>query len=212
MSVLSSQIPRFERQLLRWGIRVTRCEGGRRQVAARVAFTGLAICVLVGCASSGGGTPVPSPTEAIYSQTPPSFEPTNSPSVAATVSSPPAITPSPSAAFTNYPALGGANSTSMTLRAFVNGVEVGPVPRDMATLATTAATPGLPWNVEARTQSGRVVLRFEVPADFVLGTYDRADLSCGAVLLWVGEGPLYGPAPPSIGASSPGKSPSDCLE
>lgn len=120
---------------------------------------------------------------------------------------PAALTPPP--ASSSAPPLGGANGTPLDITVSVNGITVGPLPRQPGLLAIDTLLPGLPWSLEVHTLSGRVIAELSVPTDFQPGTYIRSDLSCGPVLLWVGSEPVYGPAPPSFGAEGPG-APGDC--
>ena len=67
--------------------------------------------------------------------------------------------------------------------------------------------PPLPWQVEARSPSGRVLVSIPVRQGDVIRTADswkgdavRVDLSCGRLDVWSGP-PLLGPAP---GPGSPG--------
>jgi len=95
----------------------------------------------------------------------------------------------------------------------VNGQRVadfpawGPEPSiDVATL------PPLPWTVEARSPSGRVLASMHVEPGQVsssgnsfTGAMGRVDLSCGRLTIWAGDAPPLGPAPdPAAGT------PNDC--
>jgi hypothetical protein len=108
------------------------------------------------------------------------------------------------------------NGTTLTVTLVVNGVPV-------ATLAPGACIgcrlddgvsasrlSPLPWQVEARSPNGRVLVSMTVRQGDVIktdsgaqGVANRVDLSCGRLDIWSGP-PLAGPAP---GPGSPG----DCL-
>lgn len=111
------------------------------------------------------------------------------------------------------PGLSIANGTTLTVTLLVNGTAVGafasgaerdPIP--------ARELPALPWNVEARSPSGRVLASMTVhPGDVgamtrpngqgeAKGDGVRVDLSCGRLDIWSGP-PMIGPAP---GTGSPG--------
>ena len=111
------------------------------------------------------------------------------------------------------PGLHVANGTPLTVTLVVNGQRVadfpawGPEPSiDVATL------PPLPWTVEARSPSGRVLASMHVEPGQVsssgnsfTGVMGRVDLSCGRLTIWAGDAPPLGPAPdPAAGT------PNDC--
>jgi hypothetical protein len=66
----------------------------------------------------------------------------------------------------------------------------------------------LPWKVEARSPSGRVLTTMDVAIGSVTstmypdghgessGTMGRVDLSCGRLTIWAGDQAPSGPAPP----------------
>jgi hypothetical protein len=99
------------------------------------------------------------------------------------------------------------NGTTLPVTVVVNDAQVATVaPGDDATLPSSQM-PSLPWNVEARSPSGRVLVSLVVHDGDVVHTqnrYDgdaaRVDLSCGRLDIWSGP-PLLGPAP---GPGSPG--------
>lgn len=116
------------------------------------------------------------------------------------------------------PVLGIENGTNLTVKLFVNGESVGESrpgvglpPIDFDNL------PALPWTVEARSPSGRVLTSMRVEPGFVAistdpagnlgtsGTLGRVDLSCGRLTIWAGYNAPSGPPPPS-----PAGSPGDC--
>jgi hypothetical protein len=120
---------------------------------------------------------------------------------------------SASPASTPSPGLSISNGTTLTVTLVVNGRPVGtfapgtgrdPIPaRDL---------PALPWQVEARSPSGRLLTSMSVHPGDVWATSEpngegretgdgvRVDLSCGRLDIWSGP-PLLGPAP---GPGSPG--------
>ena len=117
------------------------------------------------------------------------------------------------------PQLGISNGTTLAVTLTVNGEKVaeskpgGPQPRiDVAEL------PPLPWDVEARSPSGRLLTSMHVDPGQVeittdaggvtaaSGPFGRVDLSCGRLTIWAGEIQPSGPAP--IGLQG---SPGDCV-
>jgi hypothetical protein len=116
------------------------------------------------------------------------------------------------------PNLGISNGTALTVTLFVNGQRIddfrggGPYPT-----INPVELPPLPWNVEARSPSGRVLTAMRVEAGDVRsatpgtgeiersGVFGRVDLSCGRLTIWAGDVQPSGPAP----AASPG-APGDC--
>jgi hypothetical protein len=107
------------------------------------------------------------------------------------------------------PNLSYSNQTTLTLTLFVNGNQVAVMAPGDAQDIAGARLPALPWNVEARTSKGRVILSMTVePGDVVhagnewKGDGVRVDLSCGRLDIWSGP-PLLGPVP------GPGE-PGDC--
>jgi hypothetical protein len=121
---------------------------------------------------------------------------------------PVAIAPSP--APTEETTLSINNGTTLDVTLVVNGqaietvhpgVQVDPIP--------PSELPTLPWMVEARSPSGRVLSSMAVrqgdvtrTANGIRGDAVRVDLSCGRLDVWAGP-PLLGPAP------GPGR-PGDC--
>ena len=101
-----------------------------------------------------------------------------------------------------------ANATDLDITLVVNGVVAGVIRahEDTPGPITADVLGPMPWSVEARTSSGRVLLTLLVRpgdvADVDLGNGQRAargagtrvDLSCGRLDLWAGP-PLMGPAP-----------------
>jgi hypothetical protein len=116
------------------------------------------------------------------------------------------------------PALGVANGTTLTVTLVVNGQPVATFePGQPGPTIDVGRLRGLPWDVEARSASGRVLTTMRVkPGDVYStsgpgnqtresGTLGRVDLSCGRLDIWAGLEPS-GPIPPST-AGSPG----DCM-
>ena len=125
-------------------------------------------------------------------------------------------TPSPSPG--NLPTLGVSNGTSLDVTLVVNGRAVGVYPADGPPPSISpGALPPLPWAVEARSPTGRVLTSMSVTdagSTTVLpdGTIKRVgagmgrvDLSCGRLTIWAGDVIPSGPVPPS----NPG-TPGDC--
>jgi hypothetical protein len=121
-----------------------------------------------------------------------------------------ATSPSPTpTAQVGAPVLGISNGTALPVTLFVNGQAVGTATPGVAmpTIAF-ASLPALPWTVEARSPSGRVLASMQVAAGSVTstsGTLGRVDLSCGRLTIWAGYHEPSGPPP----APSPGSS-GDC--
>jgi hypothetical protein len=117
-----------------------------------------------------------------------------------TASSPP---PSPSGTQTT---LSIQNDTTIAVTLVVNGKVIETVPAGGYEDPIKAQLPGLPWNVETRSPSGRVLSSMTVSAGDVWqttrpngageakGDAVRVDLSCGRLDVWSGP-PLLGPAP-----------------
>lgn len=116
------------------------------------------------------------------------------------------------------PLLGISNGTTLDVSLFVNDVLVGEYPAGGPVPAIrTADLPALPWAVEARSVSGRVLTSMRVEPgqvwsttrpDGVMassGAIGRVDLSCGRLTIWAGDRQPSGPAP----NQSPGE-PGDC--
>ena len=113
-----------------------------------------------------------------------------------------ACTPVPS------PRLAIANGTDLDVTVVVNGQEIAVYPPGGGDEIDAEALPTLPWNVEARSPTGRVLTTMEVrPGDLqhtrdargnesFSGTVATATLSCGLLILWAGYTPPSVPAPP----------------
>jgi len=116
------------------------------------------------------------------------------------------------------PKLGIENGTTLVVSVFVNGAKVaesqpgGPAPN-----ISVADLPSLPWTVEARTVSGRLLTSMEIAEGQVWsttrpdggvsaqGAFGRVDLSCGRLTIYAGNVVPSGPAP----LPNPGQ-PGDC--
>ncbi len=107
-----------------------------------------------------------------------------------------------------------SNQTSLVVTLAVNGASVRSISPYSQETVHPNDLPRLPWAVEVRTASGRVVAAMTVRAGDVSETHTpdgggqakgdavRVDLSCGRLDMWSGP-PLLGPPP------GPGK-PGDC--
>jgi hypothetical protein len=117
------------------------------------------------------------------------------------------------------PTLGVSNGTELTVTLSVNGRPVATfVPGEPQPTIDANPLPDLPWTVEARSTSGRVLTSMRVEPGSVSsttdpegmtresGTFGRVDLSCGRLTIWAGPVMPSGPAP----ASPPGQ-PGDCI-
>ena len=115
------------------------------------------------------------------------------------------------------PTLGVSNGTTLTVTLVVNGLTVATFePGQPAPTIDVMRLPDLPWSVEARSPSGRVLTSMRVEPGAVSsttgpggvtrssGTFGRVDLSCGSLRIWAGV-PPSGPVP-----ASPAGSPGDC--
>jgi hypothetical protein len=92
-----------------------------------------------------------------------------------------------------------ANQTTIAVTLVVNGKVIEIVPAGSGRDPITAELPGLPWDVETRSPSGRVLSRMTVNVGDVSitegaakGDAVRVDLSCGRLDVWSGP-PLLGP-------------------
>jgi hypothetical protein len=124
-----------------------------------------------------------------------------------------APTPAPSVA----PAvsLNVGNGTTLDVTILVDGQAVGVFPPQAAgPTIDTSKLPPLPWTVEAKTSSGRLLTTMIVhPGDGIENSagmtsipMGQVDLSCGRLTIWGGPYPPAGGVPPS-----PAGSPGDCL-
>jgi hypothetical protein len=117
------------------------------------------------------------------------------------------------------PQLGVSNGTALTVTLVVDGQTVGEFPPGgPGPTIDTARLPALPWSVEARSPSGRVLTSMHIEPGQVgsrsrpdggtesSGTFGRVDLSCGRLTIWAGDFQPSGPPPPP----SPGTN-GDCV-
>ena len=123
------------------------------------------------------------------------------------VSPTPNQTPVPPTPVATLPPLSISNTTTLVVTLVLNdqpivtvpaGVQFDPVP--------ALGLPPLPWAVEARSPSGRVLVSMTVRAGDVRigpnsaqGDANRVDLSCGRLDIWAGPpmlGPVQGPGSP----------------
>ena len=106
------------------------------------------------------------------------------------------------------------NETALVVTLAVNGTLVRAVSPHTQETVHPSDLPRLPWAVEARAASGRVLASMTVRSGDISETHTpdgagqakgdavRVDLSCGRLDIWSGP-PLFGP-PPGLG------SPGDC--
>jgi hypothetical protein len=112
-----------------------------------------------------------------------------------------------------------ANGTTLTVTLLVNGQAVRTFePGEPGPTIDPVILPDLPWTVEARSASGRVLTSMRVKTGDVWttarpggavessGTFGRVDLSCGSLRIWAGDVFPSGPVP-----ASPAGSPGDCV-
>ncbi len=100
-----------------------------------------------------------------------------------------------------------SNETTIPVSLLVNGTSVRAIAAGEAAELGANELPGLPWDAEVQTASGRLLVHLRVNGGDVTvqehgvrGAAARVDLSCGRIDLWSGP-PLLGPAP---GPGSPG--------
>jgi multidrug efflux pump subunit AcrA (membrane-fusion protein) len=122
----------------------------------------------------------------------------------ARATSPPSPSPSPRVH------LGISNGTTLDVTLVVNGQRVADYPTDGSQLPAIddAALPPLPWDVEVRSPSGRVLLSMHVKEGQVstatdaggylggIGRTAEVDLSCGRLMIWAGDFTPTGGGPP----------------
>jgi hypothetical protein len=171
----------------------------------RISVTGqcLVIAIIVaGCASAANPFPSNPPTTALSSPAATGA----SPSIAS-ATSPSSVLRGPSGSALpamSYP-LSISNGTTIAVRLVVNGADVETIPPGGYADPVTAVLPALPWSIEVRSPSGRVLSRMTVNAgDVVYTTPDasgassangravRVDLPCGRLDVWSGP-PMLGP-------------------
>jgi hypothetical protein len=93
-----------------------------------------------------------------------------------------------------------ANGTTLQVSIIVNGALVRAIAPGGDTIAATTL-PALPWNVEVRSASGRLLTSVQIGSDSVrrqgnsiTSTGARVDLSCGRLDIYIAV-PIMGPAP-----------------
>lgn len=111
------------------------------------------------------------------------------------------------------PNLGVSNGTTLVVTLVVNNAAVGEFPPgEPGSDIDEMRLPPLPWTVEARSPSGRVLTDMRVEPGMVWtkpradggtersGVLGRVDLSCGSLRIWAGDvqpsGPVPGPGQP----------------
>jgi hypothetical protein len=110
------------------------------------------------------------------------------------------------------PNLGIANGTALTVTLVVNGQPIGEYKPGGDPFVDVSSLPPLPWDVEARSPTGRVLTSMHVEPGQVSSTHGsdgaveqsgvlgRVDLSCGRLSIWAGDFTPSGPVPyPSVG-------------
>jgi len=123
------------------------------------------------------------------------------------------VSPTASPTSISSPGLSISNGTTLTVTLIVNGTTVGAFPPGTGRDPIPASDlPDLPWQVEARSPTGRLLTSMTVHPGDVWATTGpngegrekgdgvRVDLSCGRLDVWSGP-PMIGPAP---GTGSPG--------
>lgn len=115
---------------------------------------------------------------------------------------PPGAVVVPPAAMT----LNVSNGSTLPVALVVNGTPIEQLAAGDGAEVTAAQLPPLPWAVEVRAPSGRVLVGMTVHAGDAWsapignggtqtsGAAARADLSCGRIDVWSGQ-PMYGPMP-----------------
>lgn len=98
------------------------------------------------------------------------------------------------------------NGTTLSVAVAVNETVVATIAPGESERIASDNLPALPWSVDAKTPTGRVLLHLDVPVGSVWsktnpdgstehhGAANRVDLSCGRLDLYVGP-PLAGPMP-----------------
>ena len=135
--------------------------------------------------------------------------------VAGDPSAPPS-TPSPTPSATeSVPQLGVINTTTLTVGAFLNGLHIADYPPNGPPAIDVTDLPPLPWAIEARSPSGRVLTSLRVEPGAVWATIypnnqhestsfiGQVDLSCGRLIIWAGV-PLPSGMPLRSSLGTPG--------
>ncbi|HET9682190.1 MAG TPA: hypothetical protein VFP19_09140 [Candidatus Limnocylindrales bacterium] len=109
-------------------------------------------------------------------------------------------TPSAVPSTRTFPDLSVSNGTTIAVTILVNDVVLETVKPGGYQDPLSATMPSLPWRIEARSASGRLLASLVVATttyvDSNTGVGARAELSCGRLDLWSGP-PMIGPMPPS---------------
>lgn len=96
------------------------------------------------------------------------------------------------------------NGTSIAVTLLVNAVVITTVPASTREQPVPYPLPSPPWDVEARSPSGRILLRLRVSTSDLesatsgivtgaRGRFASADLSCGRLEVWTGPAPVGAP-------------------
>ena len=103
------------------------------------------------------------------------------------------------------PSLHISNGTTLVVVLTVNSQQLGEFrPGVGGAVFHEQPLPPLPWTVEARTESGRLLTSMVVLPGAVTtledgsgstGVFGRVDLSCGSLRIWAGDSPPSGPMP-----------------
>ena len=125
----------------------------------------------------------------------------------------------PGSAAAVRPKLGISNGTTLTVTIVINGRTVATAePEGDGREVDPLTLPNLPWSVEARTPSGRLLTSMTVKAGDIwttarpggavesTGAFARVDLTCGSLRIWAGDVMPSGPIP-----ASPAGVPGDCV-
>jgi hypothetical protein len=108
--------------------------------------------------------------------------------------------------------LGVVNGTDLRVTIVVNATVIETIePRRADKAILMSALPPLPWVVEARTSSGRVLVTMTAGPEDVQGPtalgdahfskYSAVDLSCGELSIWTGAVQPTGGGPPGSGTA-----------
>lgn len=117
---------------------------------------------------------------------------------------------SPAAVTASPKALSISNGTTIPVTLVVNGAVVETVAPGGYQDPITALMPALPWAVETRSPSGRVLSSLTIGAADNISTTSgkgaRAGLSCGRLDVWSGPpmlGPVFNPGHPATATDRP---------
>jgi hypothetical protein len=94
------------------------------------------------------------------------------------------------------------NGTTLDVSIVVNGLSIGTLRAGDETTIESSRLPPLPWAVEARSPSGRVILPWNVAVGQIQKALDgsgassaTATLTCGVLRMWIGAAIDPGPDP-----------------